>query len=74
MSNNMFERKERILRFAVEKGDSSIFTMIRNGEKFVEPFEETMEKIIYQLAKEKSDIFNVYQSEMALRPTGRKKL
>lgn len=73
MSSSGFERRERLLRFAIEQGDSSMFAMLQNGEKFAETIEETMEKIIYQLAKDKANILQAYQAEVALNSRKEKK-
>lgn len=68
MSSNGFEQEDRLMRLAIEKGDSTIFACLQNGRKFSDPIEVTMEKIIFMLAKEKKELLAAYRAEIDSRP------
>lgn len=48
--------ESRLLRFASEKGDATIVAHLRAGRAVADRLTETMEKLIYTLSSEKSDI------------------
>lgn len=60
MSSNFREDQySRLLKFAGDKGDATIYGHLLTGRLSADPIELIMEKIIYALQKDKAEYFKM---------------
>lgn len=68
MSSNFREDQySRLLKFAGDKSDATIYSHLRTGRQSADPIELIMEKIIYALHREKQEYFKMLTNEINSR-------